>query len=213
MPYTTTKWLPEHFIGGHPALDLANAVFNRRVPEPDNELLKSARDIGNWLKASGLASSREAAAVARIAPESFVDRTHAVREATAQLFGSIAAAREPASEPLSFLFQSAASGLAGGAVGLRGTRPELALARWRDPEAVTAFMAMLSIEGFFNLPRESCAPALAANGCSWTRRAAGSAAGAACGHAETARRCRGTGSLPSFAASRCRSHSGGRSVS
>jgi predicted RNA-binding Zn ribbon-like protein len=154
VSYTTTKWLPEHFIGGHPALDLANAVFNRRVPEPDNELLKSARDIGNWLKASGLASSREAAAVARIAPESFVDRTHAVREASAQLFGSIAAAREPASEPLSFLFQSAASGLAGGAVGLLGTRPELALARWRDPEAVTAFMAMLSIEGFFNLPRE-----------------------------------------------------------
>ena len=154
MPYTTTKWLPEHFIGGHPALDLANTVFNRRVPEPDNELLKSARDIGNWLKASGHASSREAAAVARIAPESFVDRTHAVREASAQLFGSIAAARAPASEPLSFLFQSAASGLAGGAVGLRGTRPELALARWRDPEAVTAFMAMLAIEGFFNLPRE-----------------------------------------------------------
>ena len=34
--------VPEHFIGGHPALDLANAVFNRWVPEPDNELLKSA---------------------------------------------------------------------------------------------------------------------------------------------------------------------------
>jgi predicted RNA-binding Zn ribbon-like protein len=149
-----TKWVPEHFIGGHPALDLANAVFNRRVPGPDNELLKSARDIGNWFKASGLAGAREAAAVAGIAGEPFVERIHAVREASAQIFGSIAAKKAPATEALGFLFMSAASGLAGGAVGLNGTRPDLALARWRDPDAVTAVLAMLSIEGFFTLPRE-----------------------------------------------------------
>ena len=138
MADAETKWVPEHFIGGHPALDLANAVFNRRVPEPDNELLKSARDIGNWFKASGLAGDREAAAVAGIAGEPFVERIHAVREASAQIFGSIAAKNAPATEALGFLFLSAASGLAGGAVGLNGTRPDLALARWRDPDAVTA---------------------------------------------------------------------------
>jgi predicted RNA-binding Zn ribbon-like protein len=149
-----TKWLPEHFIGGHPALDLANAVFNRRVPEPDNELLKSARDIGNWLNASGLAGAREAAAVAEIAGEPFVERVHAVREESAQIFGSIAAKEAPATEALGFLYASAASGLEGGAVGLDGTRADLALARWRDPDAVTAVLAMHSIEGFFTLPRE-----------------------------------------------------------
>jgi predicted RNA-binding Zn ribbon-like protein len=154
-----TKWLPEHFIGGHPALDLANAVFNRRVPEPDNELLKSARDIGNWLNASGLAGAREAAAVAEIVGESFVERIHAVREASAQIFGSIAAkeapaTEAPATEALGFLYMSVASGLEGGAVGLDGTRPDLTLARWRDPDAVTAVLAMHSIEGFFTLPRE-----------------------------------------------------------
>ena len=154
MANAETKWVPEHFIGGHPALDLANAVFNRRVPEPDNELLKSARDIGNWFKASGLASAREAAAVAGIAGEPFVERIHAVREASAQIFGSIAAKKAPATEALGLLFTSAASGLAGGAVGLNGTKPDLALARWRDPDAVTAVLAMLSIEGFFTLPRE-----------------------------------------------------------
>ena len=154
MVYAETKWVPEHFIGGHPALDLANAVFNRRVPEPDNELLKSARDIGNWFKAAGLAGAREAAAVAGIAGEPFVERIHAVREASAQIFGSIAANKAPATKALGFLFMSAASGLAGGAAGLNGTRPDLALARWRDPDAVTAVMAMLSIEGFFTLPRE-----------------------------------------------------------
>jgi predicted RNA-binding Zn ribbon-like protein len=154
VAYAETKWVPEHFIGGHPALDLANAVFNRRLPEPDNELLKSARDIGNWFKASGLAGTREAAAVAGIAGEPFLERVHAVREASAQIFGSIAAKKAPATEALGFLFTSAASGLAGGAVGLNGTRPDLAPARWRDPDAVTAVLAMISIEGFFTLPRE-----------------------------------------------------------
>jgi predicted RNA-binding Zn ribbon-like protein len=149
-----TEWAPEHFIGGHPALDLANAVFNRQVPEPDNELLKSARDIGNWLNASGLAGAREAAAVAGIAGQSFVERVHAVREASAQIFGSIAAKEAPPTEALGFLHASAASGLASGAVELDGSRPDLALARWRNPGAVTAVLAMLSIEGFFTLPRE-----------------------------------------------------------
>ena len=46
MADAETKWVPEHFIGGHPALDLANAVFNRRVPEADNELLEDASDLG-----------------------------------------------------------------------------------------------------------------------------------------------------------------------
>ena len=154
MADAETKWVPEHFIGGHPALDLANAVFNRRVPEPDNELLKSARDIGNWFKASGLAGARKAEAVAGIADEPFVGRIHTVREASARIFGAIAAKKPPATEALGVLFMSAGSGLAGGAVGLDGTRPDLALARWRDPDAVTAVLAMLSIEAFFTLPRE-----------------------------------------------------------
>jgi predicted RNA-binding Zn ribbon-like protein len=154
MADAETNWVPEHFIGGHPALDLANAVFNRRVPEPDNELLKSARDVGNWFKASGLAGAREAAAVAGIAGEPFVERIHAVREASAEVFGSIAAKKATATEALGVLFSSAASGLASGAVGLNGARPDLTLAGWRDPDAVTAVLAMLSIEGFFTLPAE-----------------------------------------------------------
>ncbi|MFG1796447.1 CGNR zinc finger domain-containing protein [Nocardia sp. NPDC049149] len=149
-----TKWVPEHFIGGHPALDLANAVYDRRVPGPDNELFRSARDIGNWFMASELADAREAAAVAGIADEPFVGRVHAVREASAKVFGAIASNTAPATEALGFLFRSAAGGLVDGAVGLNNTRPDLAPARWRDPDAVTAVLAMLSIEGFYSLPRE-----------------------------------------------------------
>jgi predicted RNA-binding Zn ribbon-like protein len=149
-----TQWVQEHFIGGHPALDLANAVFNRRAPEQDNELLKSARDIGNWFKASGLANARQAEAVASTTGEPFVERVHAVREASAGVFGAIAAGKPPAMEALSFLFSGAASGLAAGAIESNGARPELTLVEWRDPAAVTAFLAALSVEAFFTLPRE-----------------------------------------------------------
>jgi predicted RNA-binding Zn ribbon-like protein len=149
-----TQWVPDHFIGGHPALDLANAVFNRRVPEADNELLKSARDIGNWISASGLAGAREGKAVAGIADEAFVERIHAVREASAEIFASVAEEKPPAAEALAFLFTCAAEGLDDHAVRLDGTRPALALSRWRDADAVTAALALLSIEGFFALPRD-----------------------------------------------------------
>jgi predicted RNA-binding Zn ribbon-like protein len=154
MAKAETKWVPEHFIGGHPALDLANAVFNRRAPKSDNELFKSARDIANWFEASGLAGARHAEAVAQIADEPFVERVRAVREASAEVFGSIAEKKRPATEALGFLFRCAASGLAGGAIGLNGTNPDLTLSRWRDPDAVAGVLAMLAIEGFFTLPRE-----------------------------------------------------------
>ena len=149
-----TAWVPEHFVGGHPALDLANTVFDRRVPEPDNELLRCARDIGNWFEASGVAGPRQAAAVRDIAGVRFVKRIHAVREASAEIFGAIAADNAPTVGALSLLFSSAASGLGDNAVELDGTKPRLPLVRWRDGDAVTAILAMLSIEAFYTLPRE-----------------------------------------------------------
>jgi predicted RNA-binding Zn ribbon-like protein len=154
MASAHTQWEEEHFIGGDPALDLANAVFDRRAPIRDNELLKSARDIGNWLRASGLVGERQAGAVARIAGERFVACVREVREASFRIFDAIAAGRAPPAEALGMLFSRAESGLASESVELRGTRLELTLTQWRDADAVTAFLAMLSIEAFFTLPRE-----------------------------------------------------------
>ncbi|WP_228831873.1 CGNR zinc finger domain-containing protein [Nocardia brasiliensis] len=154
LEYAVTQWVPEHFIGGHPALDLANAVFDRRVPVPGNELLGSAGDIGNWLLAAGLASARGARAVAAIEAERFVARVHAVREAAAQLFGSIVAGRTPDAQALGVLLATAGSGLCTSAIRLDDTRPRLALARWQDPDAVTALLALLAVEAFYTLPRD-----------------------------------------------------------
>jgi predicted RNA-binding Zn ribbon-like protein len=154
MTSAHTEWAAEHFIGGHPALDLANAVFDRRAPIADNELLKSARDVGNWLRATRLVGERQAAAVARIAGGRFLACVHEVREASFRIFDAIAANRAPPAEALGILFSRAQGGLASETVELRDTRPELTLAQWRNPDAVAAFLAMLSIEAFFTLPRE-----------------------------------------------------------
>lgn len=149
-----TEWVEEHFIGGHPAVDLANAVFDRRAPIPANELLKSARDVGNWLSATGLVGERQAGAVARIPGDRFLECVREVREASFRLFDAIAAARTPPSEALAILFSRAERALARDTLEMRDTRPELTLTQWRDPDAVTAFLAMLSIEAFYTLPRD-----------------------------------------------------------
>ncbi|WP_420797407.1 hypothetical protein [Aminobacter anthyllidis] len=43
------------------------------MPEQDNELLKSAHDIGNWLNALGLADARQAKAIASITGDALVE--------------------------------------------------------------------------------------------------------------------------------------------
>jgi predicted RNA-binding Zn ribbon-like protein len=149
-----TAWVPEHFIGGHPALDLSNAVYDRRVPLPDNELFKSVRDVGNWFRASGLAGDSQAEAIASIGDEDFVACVHEVREASYEVFDAIASDKELAAQALGFLFARAAGGLAAGPIALQATRPGLTLDQWRDADVVTAFLALLSIEAFFTLPRE-----------------------------------------------------------
>ncbi|MGK9168199.1 CGNR zinc finger domain-containing protein [Inquilinus limosus] len=149
-----TVWLPGHFIGGHAALDLANAVFDRRIPAQDNELLKSARDVGSWLRASGLANDSQAQAIAGVADAGFVERVREIREASYSIFEARAAGRSPPAEALGLLFLRAANGLSAGPLELCKTRLELNFVQWQDPEAVTAFLAMLSVEAFFTLPDE-----------------------------------------------------------
>jgi predicted RNA-binding Zn ribbon-like protein len=149
-----TEWVPEHFVGGHPALDLANAVFDRRVPARDNELLKSARDVGNWLRATGLANDVQAEAVAGVASGALVERVREIREASFAIFEALATGISPASEALGLLFLRAANGLSAEPFELNDTRPVLTTPQWQDPDAVTAFLAMVSIEAFFTLPRD-----------------------------------------------------------
>lgn len=145
--------MPDHFIGGHPALDLSNAVYDRRAPPPDNELFKSFLDVGTWLLAAGLADEREAGAAAGIRDRHFLNGVREIREASYEVFDAIASDVEMPSQPLGLLFARAARGLAAQPVGWNATRLDLTSNQWGDPALVTAFLAHLSIEAFFTLPR------------------------------------------------------------
>ncbi len=148
-----TRWVPEHFVGGHPALDLANAVYDRREPPPDNELLKSAKDVGGWLHAAGLAGEPAATAVGRIKAPHFLSDVRALREASFEVFDAVARGGDTPSEPLALLFSTAAGGAEHQLVSWSGTRPRLAAAHWHDPALVASFLAALAVEAFFTLPR------------------------------------------------------------
>ena len=150
-----TVWTPAHFIGGHPGVNFANAVFTRHKPDEDNDLLTSARDIANWLYFAGLATRMQASEVSGIPASGFLDSVRELREATFSVFDALAAGKPPLAERLSLLFERAAKGLSGGGrlTLVEGeSRPQVV--RFGDPEAVVALLAAISIEAYFVLPRE-----------------------------------------------------------
>jgi predicted RNA-binding Zn ribbon-like protein len=149
-----TAWEQEHFIGGHPALDLANTVFDRRAPSGENDLLNSARDVTNWLCASCLIDRRQAKAIADVADPSFLDEVREIREACFSIFNAIATGESPQSEALGCLFVHAGNGLTAGSVERADSRVKLTHSHRHDPHAVAPFLAMLSIDASFVLPQE-----------------------------------------------------------
>lgn len=154
MASTHTTWAPEHFIGGHPALDLCNAVYDRRHPIKDNELLTSARDVGNWFLASGLADDRQAEAIAGITSKKFVLGVHDVREATFEVFDAIASEAQPSTKNLGSLFTCVGGAFTAETFALPDLRMNPSAGQWKNPHVVTSILALLSLEAFFVLPRE-----------------------------------------------------------
>ena len=150
-----TVWTPGHFVGGHPGIDLTNTVFTRRKPDARNDLLNSPRDVGNWLHVSGLVPKAQGNAVSAIQAPGFLESLRDLREASFSVFDALAAGKPPSVEGLGLLFERAARGLSGGGQ-LRlieaESRPQVV--RFGDPEAVVAFLAAISIEAYFVLPRE-----------------------------------------------------------
>lgn len=128
-------------------------MFDRRNPPPHNELFNSPWDIATWLLAAGLTDKGEAAAVAGIRDRLFLDDVREVRESSYALFDAIASNAEAPSQPLGLLFSRAARGLEARQVGWEGTRLALSSHQWKNPVLVSAFLAHVSIQAFFTLPR------------------------------------------------------------
>lgn len=148
-----TRWGPEHFVGGNPVLDLANTVFDRRAPADDNELLNSPQDLANWFRFLGLADDRQASGIVARSNDELLETVRDIREAAFAIFDDIATGRDPAPEPLGLVMSTAATALQTGAIAMRGTQPH-AHPDWREPNAVPGFLAMLSVNAYFTLPKE-----------------------------------------------------------
>ncbi|MEO3999034.1 CGNR zinc finger domain-containing protein [Mesorhizobium sp. CAU 1732] len=150
-----TVWTPAHFIGGHPGIDLTNTVFTRYKPDADNDLLNSPRDVGNWFRSAGLATKAQADAVSAIPATGFLKSVRDLREASFSVFDALAAGKPPSTEGLGLLFERAAGGLLGGGR-LRLIEGESTpqIERFNAPEAVVAFLAAISVEAYFVLPRK-----------------------------------------------------------
>lgn len=149
-----TVWTPGHFIGGHPAIDLTNSVFTRHMPDDDNELLNSPRDVGNWLHFAGLATKAQANAIAAIPAPAFLENVRELREASFSIFDALAVGKPPSAEALGLLFERAAKGFSAERLTLAETDTAPQIMRFDDPNAIVTFLATISIEAYFVLPRE-----------------------------------------------------------
>ncbi|WP_127070567.1 CGNR zinc finger domain-containing protein [Pelagibacterium lentulum] len=149
-----TVWTPEHFIGGHPAIDFTNTVFTRHMPDDDNDLLNSPRDVGNWFQFAGLATEGQADAISGILDPFFMKCVQELREASFSVFDALAADNPPAPDALGVLFDKAAKGFSTHRLRPRRTYAASEIAHFDDPKAIIAFLAAMSVEASIVLPRQ-----------------------------------------------------------
>lgn len=153
MVGAVTLWSAEHFIGGHPALDLANTIFDRHAPAEENELLNAAADLAGWFQAVGLADAGQARTITEHSTEEVLTTVRTLREAAYAIFAALSGGRDPEPGALGTVLAAAAEGLRTGAVGVRGGRPALP-GSGVEPEAVPGFLALLALDAYFTLPPE-----------------------------------------------------------
>jgi predicted RNA-binding Zn ribbon-like protein len=145
-------WQDGHFIGGHPALDLTNTVFNRAYPVPDNELLKTPTDVLTWCESVGLFEN--APALSGGAADCLVTEVRSIREHVWAVFDAVSRGEVVPGAALGVLLERSGAGLRAGR--LRGTdaRPGHLAADWGVPGAIPEALSLLSVQALFTLPAE-----------------------------------------------------------
>ncbi len=151
-PRAREPWQAGHFIGGHPALDLTNTVFNRAHPVPDNELLKTPTDVITWCESVGL--FEDARAPSGIATHGLVVQVRSVREHAWAAFDAVSRGEVIPGAALGVLLARSGAGLRAGR--LRGTDVRLGHvdAEWGAPSAIPDALSLLSVHALFTLPAE-----------------------------------------------------------
>jgi predicted RNA-binding Zn ribbon-like protein len=151
-PRARPPWQDAHFIGGHPVLDLANTVFDRAHPAPDNELLKSPSDVLTWCESVGLFEDGPAPgdAAARDLP----DQVRSVREHAWALFDAVAHRRPVPTAALGALLERSGAGVRAGQVRGIGPDGDQLTADWDAPGAIATALALAAVHALFTLPAD-----------------------------------------------------------
>ena len=108
------------FVGGHPALDLANTLGGARGAEPDEDYLGDYDDVVVWATRAQVideATGERLAAAARHRPDDAdraFARTRELRGAVVAVFGAVAEADQPAPDALDDLLAFHAEAIARG---------------------------------------------------------------------------------------------------
>ena len=88
-------WLPQHCVGGHPALDLVNTVSHRRIPALAIDRMNRTDKIASWCTYQGFLSDRQARTLSRLcaahsAETRLVTAVAELRSAAAEIFDAVA---------------------------------------------------------------------------------------------------------------------------
>lgn len=143
-------WRDAHFIGGHPVLDLANTVADRRNTVPDNELLRTSADVLSWCRSVGLLGRPPRLTAS--AAEALVRDLRQVREQVWAVFAAAAQGEPLPGGELGALLQRAATGTGAGDLSRVVTAAHDLDVGWTGPQAIPAALALLAVHAVFTLP-------------------------------------------------------------
>jgi predicted RNA-binding Zn ribbon-like protein len=152
VPEVQAPWEDGHFIGGHPALDLTNTVFNRAHPAADGELLTTPSDVVSWCLSSGVLAT--APSFRDPSADGLVPGVLTVREQVWAVFDAVARDDEVPAGPFGELLERAGAGVRAGHVCQAGAAFDRVSVDPKEPEAIPAALALLAVHAVFTLPAD-----------------------------------------------------------
>ncbi|GAA4964325.1 CGNR zinc finger domain-containing protein [Nonomuraea thailandensis] len=145
-------WQDGHFVGGHPALDLTNTVFDRNHPAENGELLKDPSDVLTWCASAGLAET--VPSLPEASASEFVTEVRAVREQAWAVFSAVAHGEAVPAAAFGALLERAGAGVRLEQVKPAGTGPGRFTTERTAPEGIPATLSLLVIHAVFTLPHD-----------------------------------------------------------
>jgi predicted RNA-binding Zn ribbon-like protein len=151
-PRARAPWQDAHFIGGHPVLDLANTVFDRAHPVPDNDLLTTPSDVLTWCESVGLFES--APRLSNAAADGLTDQVRSVREHAWAVFDAVSRRQPVPTVSLGALLERSGAGVRAGHLRRIDAEMDHIAADWDAPGAIAAALSLMAVHAYFTLPAD-----------------------------------------------------------